>query len=255
MNGDQQGMQPEDAEQAAEGRDAREVRLLRIAAHDLRGPLANVRSYADLALAGKRAPLEPRVKRALEVIRRNADRALSMLEDTVESLRLDRGGLPVEPEPVPFEAAWTRALQRTEARAEPAAASLEFALPEAVPDVIAEPERLHRVLYAPLEHLLSRAEGGGIRVTGSIDRGTLVLTLLASDAQARADQPFGPERRMLEESHLEDPVRLDLARRLVESWGGELSAAEHDGAGRGFRLVLLLARRDDGVLLADDERS
>ena len=235
-----------------EGQAEREVRLLRIAAHDMRGPLANVRSYADLVLAG-RSPLEPRVQRAMGVIRRNADRALAMLEDTVETLRLDRGGLPVEPESTPFASAWERALQRAGERAEPAAAALTHALPDAVPAVYAEPDRLHRVLYAPLEHLLSRAQEGSIETAGSVERGALTLTFVATDPGARADRPFGTVRRMLEEKHLEDPVRLDLARRLVEAWGGELSTYDAPGGGRGFRLVLLLAERDDGQLLASPQ--
>lgn len=252
MRGDEQGMQPTGAEQPAEGQAEREVRLLRIAAHDLRGPLANVRSYADLVLAG-RTPLEPRVQRAMGVIRRNADRALAMLEDTVETLRLDRGGLPVEPESTPFPPAWERALERAGTRAEPAAATLSIAVPEQLPAVYAEPDRLHRVLYAPLEHLLSRAEDGVLEVQAGIDRGTLQLTFVASYPEARAALPFAPVRRMLEEKHLEDPVRLDLARRLVEAWGGELSTYDDPEGGRGFRLVLLLAERGDGQLLSDDQ--
>lgn len=246
-------MQPTGGDQPVEGQAEREVRLLRIAAHDMRGPLANVRSYADLVLAG-RAPLEPRVERAMGVIRRNADRALAMLEETVETLRLDRGGLPVEPEATEFAPSWKRALQRAGERAEPAAAAHSHSLPEEIPAVYAEPDRLHRILYAPLEHLLSRAQEGSIQTTGSIDRGALTLTFVATDPEARAERPFGTVRRMLEEKHLEDPVRLDLARRLVEAWGGELSTFEHpDGEGRGFRLVLLLAERDDGRLLASPQ--
>lgn len=249
MRGEEQAMQPTGGDQPVEGQAEREVRLLRIAAHDMRGPLANVRSYADLVLAG-RTPLEPRVKRAMGVIRRNADRALGMLEDTVETLRLDRGGLPVEPESTPFAPAWDRAQQRSQERAEPAAATVIPALPETVPPVYAEPDRLHRVLYAPLEHLLSRAQEGSLEIHGRVDRGAFTLTFVATDPEARADRPFGPARRMLEEKHLEDPVRLDLARRLVEAWGGELSTYEETGGGRGFRLVLLLAEREDGQLLA-----
>src|SRR5690606_7218562 len=140
-----------------------------------------------------------------------------MVEDAVELLRLDRGGLPVEPEAVPFAPAWERAVQRAGERAEAARAHLEPALPEALPEVLAEQDRLHRVLYAPLEHLLSRAEHGPLRVRGRIHRGELQLTYLATDEAARADHPFGAARRMLEEKHLEDPVRLDLARRLCEA--------------------------------------
>lgn len=251
MNGDEGAWGSEVGEEAAGDRAQREVKLLRIAAHDLRAPLANVRSYADLALASKN-PLEPRVQRALSVIRRNADRALGMVEDAVESLRMDRGGLPAEPEATPLMPAMEKALTRARDRAEPSRADLHLALPGSLPQVLAEQERLPRVLYAPLEHLLSRAEGGDVVVRGRSDRGTFVITWLATPGDALAPAPFGRASRMLSEGHMEDPVRLDLVRRLVDAWGGELSTYEEDaGASRGFRLTLLLADREDGQLLAD----
>jgi len=251
MNGDEGAAGTSDGEEAAGDRAQREVRLLRIAAHDLRAPLANVRSYADLALASKQ-PLEPRVRRALSVIRRNADRALGMVEDAIESLRMDRGGLPAEPEPTPLLPAMEKALARARDRAEPSRADLRLSLPGTLPLVLAEQERLPRILYAPLEHLLARAESGEVLVRGREDRGTFVITWLATPGDALAPSPFGRAERMLSEGHMEDPVRLDLARRLVDAWGGELSTHEEDaGASRGFRLTLLLAQRDDGQLLAD----
>ncbi|MFN7134639.1 MAG: histidine kinase dimerization/phospho-acceptor domain-containing protein, partial [Myxococcales bacterium] len=45
--------------------------VLSVAAHDLRAPLANVRSYASLLLGGRMTDADPRVKRAAEVISRN----------------------------------------------------------------------------------------------------------------------------------------------------------------------------------------
>lgn len=251
MNGDEGIGRTEGSGEPAEDRAQREVKLLRIAAHDLRAPLANVRSYADLALASKQ-PLEPRVQRALSVIRRNADRALGMVEDAIESLRMDRGGLPAEPEPTPLMPAMEKALTRSRDRAEPSRADLILELPSSLPEVIAEQERLQRVLYAPLEHLLARAEGGQVVLRGHTDRGLFVITWLATPGDALAPTPFGRASRMLSEGHMEDPVRLDLVRRLVDAWGGELSTWESDGgAARGFRLQLLLAKRTDGQLLAD----
>jgi signal transduction histidine kinase len=216
----------------------REVRLLRIAAHDIRGPLANIRSYAALALGG-RMQLEPRLQRTLQVVRRNADKALALVEDTIDSLRLDRAGLPVEPEAVDVVAALQKAQARCEDRAEPSQATLEVHLPEGLPRVGAEPDRLVRVLQAPLEHLLVRAPAGSrLLLRGAVLPGQGVeLSFLLQPGEAVASHPFAREVRILEERKLEDAVRLDVARRLVEAWGGALELVE--GAGEGARGFLL----------------
>jgi hypothetical protein len=45
-------------------------------------------------------------------------------------------------------------------------------------------------------------------------------------------------------------MRLDVARRLAEAWGGELSTCGAGDTSRGFRLQLMLARREDLPLIA-----
>ena len=178
-----------------------------------------------------------------------------MVEDAVESLRMDRGGLPVEPTATPVQPALDKALARSRDRAEPSHADLRLELPPGLPDVLAESERLVRVLHAPLEHLLSRAQEGTVVLSAAVVRGQLELTWLATPGEALAPAPFGRERRILDEGHLEDPVRLDVARRLAEAWGGELSTWSADnGAAQGFRLQLMLARRDDLPLIAEGQK-
>ncbi|MCI0570494.1 MAG: hypothetical protein L0Y66_07070 [Myxococcaceae bacterium] len=221
--------------------DEREVRLLRITAHDLRGPLANVRSYVGLLLGG-RQPLEPRVQRSLQVVRRNADKALALVEDTIDSLRLDRDGLPVEPHAVPLGPALEKALERLDDRAEPAQVTREVHVPEQLPDVWAEKDRLVRVLLAPLEHLTSRAEAG-TRLTVDVVPGPTAVELrcLLTPGDAVSPAPFSRDQRMLEEHKLEDAVRMDVARRMAGLWGGELETLDvPDAGGRGFLLRLAL---------------
>jgi two-component system, OmpR family, sensor kinase len=219
----------------------REVRLLRIAAHDMRGPLANVRSYVGLLLGG-RYTLEPRVERSLHVVRRNADKALALAEEAIDFLRLDRDGLPVEASAVPLRPALDKALQRSEDRAEPSPATRQVHVPEVLPEVWAEPDRLSRVLFAPLEHLLSRAQAGA-RVDLEVAPGPreVCVTYLMTPGTGMAREPFAREARILEERHLEDPVRLDVARRLTAQWGGSLDVLERPQEdARGFLLRLLL---------------
>ena len=71
------------------------VRFLSLASHELRGPLATVRTYAAL-LASPRFALEERVRAAVEVMLRNVDRALGSWELLVEAWRLDVEGLQLD---------------------------------------------------------------------------------------------------------------------------------------------------------------
>ncbi|MFP2898635.1 sensor histidine kinase [Corallococcus sp. 4LFB] len=99
------------------------VRYLSLASHDLRGSLANIRSYAALLLNG-RIPLEPKAQRGLETILRNADRALSFAQDFFDSSRADLGALACERERQPLLPILDAAVERTRAAASAASVAL-----------------------------------------------------------------------------------------------------------------------------------
>ncbi|MBX3187360.1 MAG: HAMP domain-containing histidine kinase [Labilithrix sp.] len=69
-------------------------------AHDLRGPL-NVITLSSEALGRRLHDGEPDVERVIGAIQRSTKRARELVQDAVEAMRLEEGGLVVQPAPCP----------------------------------------------------------------------------------------------------------------------------------------------------------
>ncbi len=223
----------------------RHVRYLGLASHDLRGALANIRSYAALLLNG-RSPLEPKVQRGLETILRNADRSLAFSQDFFDSSRADLGALACELERQSLLPLLDAAVERQRAAATAANVALVLDLdPQiGVPDVTVDGARIQHAVESFIQYQLTRAQAGEVihlrvrpappQVRVEVRREGTPL----SDEDASA--VFQREERAFREKKLEDPLRVYLARQEVEAHGGGVGV-ETDRAGSTLFLTLDLA--------------
>jgi two-component system, OmpR family, sensor kinase len=218
----------------------RRVRYLSLASHDLRGTLANIRSYAAMLLSG-RIPLEPKARRGLETILRNADRALAFSQDFFDSYRAELGALAFERERQPLEPLLAAAVERQQAAAAAADVALVLDGQAPLPLVDIDAGRIQHAVEAFVQHHLLRAqpgerihlharpEGAGVRV--EVRREGLPVT------EEDIALVFSHQERAFREKKLEDALRIHLARQEVEVHGGTVGA-ETDAGGTTLFLVL-----------------
>lgn len=211
----------------------RRVRYLGLASHDLRGSLANVRSYAALLLNG-RNPLEPKVKRGLETILRNTDRALSFAQDFFDASRADLGLLACERERQSLEPLLTTAVEHHLEAAGAASVALSLELPPGtLPEVDVDAGRVQHAVESFIRHHLLRAQPGEqlrVRLHSLGDR--LRVEVRRDGAPVPPDEvalTFEREERAFREKKLEDALRLGLARQEVEALGGTVGVSSDEG--------------------------
>ena len=222
----------------------RRVRYLGLASHDLRGSLANVRSYAALLLNG-RIPLEPKAKRGLETILRNTDKALAFAQDFFDSSRADLGMLACEPEKQAIEPLLANAVEHHLEAAGTASVALSLELPPTpLPEVDVDGGRVQHAVEAFIRHHLLRAQAGEqLRVRARLEEGDLRVEV-RRDGVPLSDEDtalaFAREERAFREKKLEDPLRLGLARQEVEALGGSVGVTT-DVGGTTLYLTLPIA--------------
>jgi len=220
------------------------ARFLSLASHDLRGPLATVRSYASL-LASPRFALEPRVHAAVEVMLRNVDRALGSWELLAEAWRLDVGGLTLdlrEEDLLPhLHASAASAGQVARGRS----VRLEISLPPELPRARVDLDRLQLVLSGAWAHVLARTRPGATAgLTARAEHEGCALSFwdsgppLTPDGEAHA---FDLRWQALREQELGPGFRMALAGKLVQAHRGEASVGSLNGRTL-FRLLLPAAR-------------
>jgi signal transduction histidine kinase len=219
----------------AQGANALHGRFLSVASHDLRGALANVRSYASL-VASPRFGLGEKALKAVQVIARNSDRALALAEDIFDALKADSGTLRVEPSPEPLRPLFDAALERCRAAAEEKGAALSL---ELSPELSGEPseltgassvdpDRFARACANLLAHAVWRTpEGGGAGLSIRKDAGRLEVSAWDEGAPATAEElalAFERDARVAHERTLSGGFRLCLAGALARAQGGEVGA-------------------------------
>ncbi|NBD10904.1 MULTISPECIES: sensor histidine kinase KdpD [Corallococcus] len=232
-----------------EGRVAERVRYLSLASHDLRGSLANIRSYAALLLNG-RVPLEPKAQRGLETILRNADRALAFAQDFFDSSRADLGALACERERQPLLPILAAAVERMRAAASAANVALVMdPLPD-LPDMEVDAGRIQHAVEAFVHHHLGHAQPGEELHVRATPQGHQVRVEVRRDGAAVPEEDtsaiFQCEERAFRERKLEDPLRVFLARQEVEAHGGQVGAQADAGGSTLFLTLPVPLTRDVG---------
>ncbi len=225
----------EQAGEAAALAKANEVRtaLLAAVSHDLRTPLASIKTAATSFLSDDMA-LEPTAARALlETIDAEADRLSALVANLLDMSRLHTGGLVVHTEPVGLDEVVSAALISVPAGDH----RLEVEVPETLPAVDADPPLLERALANLLANALAvsgpetpvrvmvGAQPGGWMELRIVDRGPGI-------APVDRDRIFLPFQRLGDQSSGSGVgLGLAVAKGFVEAMGGELELEDTPGGG------------------------
>ena len=221
--------------------------FLAILAHELRNPLAPLRTGLDLVLRVR--PAMPGMDRTLEAMDRQLDHMVRLIDDLLDVSRIDCGKLELRKERVDLGTLIERAIDGTRAFFQPRSQSISVDVPRSV-TAVADDVRIVQILGNVL-HNASKftPEGGTIQVRLTCESGTATIDVVDTGVGIPPDQI---ERIFEMFARVERPtavgdgglgIGLALARNLAEMHGGSLHA-HSDGDGRGTRITLTLPAFD-----------
>jgi signal transduction histidine kinase len=219
--------------------------ILRAVSHDLRNPLAIVLGQAQLLVRQLARPELPSEREGAQAIVAAARRMDTMIENLVDAARSETGELQLNRRPVDLHTAVLGLQEQLVSTGE--AARLRVDVPEGLPRVWADPDRLQRILANLLSNAL-KYSAPDTPVTVKAERqGNEVLTMIIDQGKgippediARLFQRYfrtaaGREQR--------GGIGLGLysARTLVEAHGGRIWAESKVGVGSTFSFTLPIA--------------
>ena len=209
-----------------EGRGPRHSAFLSIASHDIRAPLANTRSYASLLLTPK-MELNERARHCVQVIRRNADRALGLLQEFLDACLDEIGALDLDRSMEDVLAVIGECLEGTRAAAEEKGVHISAQLPATLPPASIDRARFAHAVSAFLAEGIARASGGQV-VRFEVQEWPGELHVSVGDsAQMEPGSErtlFDREARAIAEGRLGEGFRLGLAKAEIEAHGGRVGA-------------------------------
>jgi two-component system CheB/CheR fusion protein len=233
------------AELALQEADRRKDEFLAVLAHELRNPLAPIRSGLEaLRTAPDDAAISERVRTMLE---RQVEHMVRLVDDLLEQARISRGTIELRRERVELRAVVQAAIETSLPAIDARGHELVVSLPDAPLVLDVDPVRIAQALANLLHNAAKYTDAGGrieltaercgdavsirVRDTGMglpVERLPGVFDLFAQgdDALARTQGGLG--------------IGLSLVKRLVELHGGSV-AARSEGRGRGSEFEIRLA--------------
>jgi signal transduction histidine kinase len=222
--------------------DRRKDEFLAILAHELRNPLAPIRTAVQILKSKDTG--ETHAVRARAIIDRQVEHLVRLIDDLLDVSRISRGIITLHREPVPVGEAVASALEACRPGIESRGHDLAIDLPEAPLMVWGDKTRLVQVISNMLHNATKFTGAGGrigLTVTGEDD--VAVITVTDTGVGIPEDvlpKLFGLFSRFHAESEGGQSglgIGLALVRRLVEMHDGSVSA-QSEGPGRGAQFVV-----------------
>ncbi len=224
--------------------DQRKDEFLAMLAHELRNPLAPIRTAVQLLRIRELA--EPDRAYARDVIDRQVEHLVNLIDDLLDVSRITRGMITLDREPVLVGAVVARAVETTRPAIDNRRHELTIELPDELLTVDGDKTRLVQVVSNILHNAAKFTEPGGrIRLRVSRDNGHAVVSVADTGCGVAAEflptmfDLFTQAQGKLSREQGGLGIGLALARRLTEMHGGTITARS-DGPGRGTEIVVRL---------------
>ena len=224
--------------------DRRKDEFLAILAHELRNPLAPIRTAVQLLR--RRELAEAQGNRAREVIERQVQHLVCLIDDLLDVSRITRGMITLQKERVLIDAVVARAVETARPAIDSRKHELTLDLPEELLSVEGDPTRLVQIIGNILHNAAKFMEPGG-RITLTVTREDSYAAISVKDAGMGIPRELVPKIfDLFSQVHQKSAsphgglgIGLALVRRLVEMHGGVVSA-NSAGPGQGTELIVRL---------------
>lgn len=228
--------------------DASAIEIVATVSHELRSPLTTIKGFTSLLLSRWDSIDDDRKREMLEAVRADADRVTRMISELLDISRLEAGRLRLARRWLEVEPAVRRVVAEVSMTDDRLAVEVE--VPDGLPEVLADPDKVGQVLTNLLENAAKYADPATVRVTAARD-GDAVRIAVADRGEGipAEDLPRVFERffRRDEGRPTGTGLGLWISRGLVEAHGGTLTASSRVGEGSTFAFTLPIAGEDRGV--------
>ncbi len=233
-----------EAEEALREADRKKDRFIATLAHELRNPLAPIRTSADLLGSAQAGSAE--VEWARKVIQRQVSHMGALLDDLLDVARITRGKLDIRKRRVRLDGVIETAVEAARPVIDSRHQQLEIDAPAASPLLEVDPLRLAQVVSNLLTNAAKYSDPGG-QITLSARTQGAQLQLSVKDTgigipAGELDHIFEMFTQLQEAGERSEGglgIGLSLVKGLVELHGGTV-AARSPGPGRGSEFVVTL---------------
>lgn len=222
--------------------------------HELRTPMTSIKGYADLLILGAVGPVSDPQRNFLEIIKNNADRLSTLVNDLLDISRIETGRMKLDMKAIDLYDLVEMVINNLRGRREQEEKemSISTSLPQNLPHVKGDIDRVTQILTNLLDNAFNYTPSGG-KITLAADsqpREKLVrIAVTDTGIGIAAEDQIKILDRFYRSDHPDvqkvsgTGLGLAIVHHLVEMHGGELSIySEGIGKGSTFSFTLPIAR-------------
>lgn len=216
--------------------------------HELRTPLTHIKGYLDLLSDLSLGPLTAMQMKALEVLKRSEARLENLIEDLILFSLVNRGELAVNLQPITIKDQALAAIKRCTEKARQKEITVITELPNDLPDVQADQEKISWVLGHLLDNAIKFTPAGGrIILKAEKDQDKVRIRIkdtgigIPGDRIAEIFQPFHQLDGSITRRYPGIGLGLSLVKSILEAHGSQIEVESTVGSGTTMAFSLRIA--------------
>ena len=223
-------------------------RILSHVSHELRTPLTALHQFVTILLDGLAGNINAEQKEYLEIALKNANQLNEMIEDLLDSTRIDSGKMLFHPEAVSLQAIMGEIHLTLRSMASEKKISLTVDIDADLPRLYADPVRVRQVLLNLLDNALKfTQEGGAIKIRGGMferDPGFVCVSVtdtgpgISPEAQKNLFQRLHQEDNAGAASRKGLGLGLYISKEIISRHHGNIWVDSQPGGGTTFSFTL-----------------
>ena len=229
---------------AAEEANQAKSHFLAMMSHELRTPLQAVLGYAEYLLADAGASFRDEQRVDLGYIQQGGRRMLTLVNQLLDLSRIEAGRLDLDRKRVNLAAVVEQVRQDIAPLATQKALALRIELPETLPPVVGDAERLRQVLLNLAGNAVKFTERGSVLVAADATVDGVAVAVrdtgigIAPEDLPHVFEKFQQVDSSLARRHGGAGLGLAIAQKLTELMDGRITVESTPGAGTTFTLFL-----------------
>jgi PAS domain S-box-containing protein len=219
--------------------------LAEMIVHDLRSPLtAILGSMKLLDGALDASQTTPVISQALSISQNSMSQMLSLVDSLLDIAKLESGELKILLEPLSLQQMLEELVESFIPSANENGIYLRSEIPEELPEIVSDEEKLRRVLTNLLDNAVKFTPAGGqVSLRAALENGSVVMTVadtgpgVPEEFRGRIFQRFGQVPGVAGKRR-GTGLGLAFSKLAVDALGGEIWLEENEGGGSAFRIRL-----------------
>jgi signal transduction histidine kinase len=210
--------------------------------HEMRTPLTSIISYADLIM--RPALTAEQHRQFASIIRNEAERLDQMAEHYLDLARLESGRASLAQDPVDMNTVTYMAVSVLKPQAEDKQIRLVADVPEGLPPVVGDAQRLHQVLINLVGNAIKYCHPGDkVAVGAQCEEQQLVVTIADTGPGIPDEELEHIFERFYRVSATEDEASgaglgLAITQQIIKAHNGEIAVSSAEGEGTTFTFTL-----------------